>query len=264
MGFVPQNISTASDFDDFTAGLFPLMPSATLDQLHSAYSIAPVVSGPIFSTLGDIGPTALNQSGFAIGQQQRANNLYAETTFVCPSYWLANAYSPSSRQPNKRSWKYQFSVPPSEHGADLDAYQSFTREALGQGTMTDVARKAVQLAWGRFIINNDPTVPPSLIEELTIAENGTHTGDNLSAIATGNWAQWSDDCRRHMLNINMTGGVPDIIDWTPVVGNIVNVTQMIGPGLEARFRMVDAWSWEGGRGERCEFWKNFGSSVPER
>lgn len=263
MGFVPQNISSASDFEEFAAALFPKMSKETLDQLYSAYSIAPVLPGPIFSTLGDTGPTALNQSEFAIGQQQRANNLYAETTFMCPSYWLANAYSPSPQQPNKMSWKYQFSVPPSEHGADLDAYQSSTREALGEGTMTDAARKAVQMAWGRFIINDNPTLPQSLIKQLTTTANGTRTADNLSAIATGNWPQWSAGTQR-MLNINMTGGVPDMISWTPLVGKTVNVTQMIGPGLEARFRTVDAWSWEGGRGARCELWKKLGSSVPER
>lgn len=69
------------------------MSSTDLDRLSKTYFIPPVVEGPLFGTLGDSGPSALNQSTFAIGQQQRANNLYAETTFVCPSYWLATAYS---------------------------------------------------------------------------------------------------------------------------------------------------------------------------
>lgn len=244
------------------------MSTDNLTRIFEAYAIAPVVPGPLFSTLGDSGPTALNQSEFGIGEQQRANNLYAETTFVCPSYWLANAYAASSAGANKTKsvWKYQFSVPPSEHGADLDAYQNPNREALGKGTMTEAARKAVQLAWGRFIIYDDPTLPLDLITSLTTATNGSITGDDLLAMSTGNWTQWSQDVESRgyqMLNINMTGGVPDVVTWDPNDGTPVNVTQMIGSGLAARFRMVDAWSWEGGRGQRCSLWQDLGPSVPE-
>ena len=38
-------------------------------------------SAPDFATLGYTGPTAINQSDVGTGQQQRANNIYAETTF---------------------------------------------------------------------------------------------------------------------------------------------------------------------------------------
>ncbi|KAF3763722.1 alpha/beta-hydrolase [Cryphonectria parasitica EP155] len=270
-GFVPQNITSATNFEEFVTGLFPLMSSTDIDRLLEAYSIAPVIQGPLFSTLGDTGPTSLNQSEFATGQQQRANNLYAETTFVCPSYWLANAYSKSASgvhgsNSTKGAWKYQFSVPPSEHGADLDAYQAFNRETLGKGTMTAAARQAVQLAWGRFIIHDDPTLPEDIIRSLTTSANGTSTGENISAISSANWSRWSVDVSsggNHMLNVNMTGGVPEVISWTPVDGTTINVTQMVNPGLEARFRMVNANSWEGGRGERCRLWQSLGAVVPE-
>lgn len=289
------------------------MSSDNITRLVDAYSIAPVEQGPLFSTLGDTGPTALNQSEFAIGQQQRANNLYAETTFVCPSYWLANSYT-TPRQEVKRgssqgraAWKYQFSVPPSEHGADLDAYQAFNREALGEGTMTTAARRAIQLAWGRFIIygtfcsparvwekaiesrntvsaslcltillfldvltNNNltdnPTLPDNVVLALTTNTNGTSTGDNITAISSSNWPQWAFYTPvgvSPMLNVNMTGGVPDVISWTPVDGTAINITQMVAPGLEAAFRIVDANSWEGGRTLRCELWREFGEVVPE-
>lgn len=269
--FVPQSITSSSDFEGFATGLFPLMSSKDLGRVLKAYFISPVTEGPLFGTSGDSGPTALNQSSFAIGQQQRANNLYAETTFVCPSYWLATAYSRFNRggaidSSAKKGWRYQFSVPPSEHGADLDAYMAFNREALGEGTMTEAVRKAVQLAWGRFIIHSDPTLPDDIVESLTMSANGTTTEDDLWAIATGNWPEWSTEGADayQMLNINTTGGVPKIISWTPVDGTAINVTQMIDPGLEGRFRVVDAWSWEGGRGERCDLWRTLGASVPER
>ena len=42
-------------------------------------------------------------------------NIYAETTFVCPSYWMAMAYNDYGRS----SYKYQFSVEPALHGADV-------------------------------------------------------------------------------------------------------------------------------------------------
>lgn len=45
-------------------------------------------------------------------------NLYAELTFVCPSYWMAEAYSGKGRT----SYKYQFSALPATHGLDIAAY----------------------------------------------------------------------------------------------------------------------------------------------
>lgn len=46
-------------------------------------------------------------------------NLYAELTFVCPSYWMAEAYSSQGHT----TFKYQFSPLPGTHGADLEGYQ---------------------------------------------------------------------------------------------------------------------------------------------
>jgi hypothetical protein len=43
-------------------------------------------NAPKFATLGNQGATAVNESQVGTGQQQRADNIYAETTFVCPSY----------------------------------------------------------------------------------------------------------------------------------------------------------------------------------
>ena len=283
-GFVPQTIITSDDFDFFVQNLFPLMDNKTLSDLENTYAIPPTVPGPLFSTLGNIGPTALNQSEFGIGQQQRANNLYAETTFMCPSYWLASAYSSKSsyekREPSshrsrtsrnnnhKQSWKYQFSVPPSEHGADLDAYYAINREALGYGTMSPGFRTAMQEIWGRFIIYNDPTLPPSAIKTITTFPNGTSTGDDIAAAQTGKWPVWeggpSDGGNAYkMLNLNMTGGHATEIKWSSAGGQSFNVTQYAGPGLTAKFDIVDAWTWEGERGKRCEFWAKNGEFVPE-
>lgn len=248
------------------------MSTGDLDRLSATYWIPPTVPGPLFSTLGLGGPNALNQSEYAIGQQQRANNMYAETTFTCPSYWIASAFARSSadrrgRLPTQKAWKYQFSVPPSEHGADLDAYQAFNREKLGEGTMNEAARKAVQVAWGRFIIYDDPTLPAEIVRGLTTASDGTSTRDELSAMLKGVWPTWSDTNTEEegykMLNVNVTGGSPQLLSYTFGDGMVVNLTQMTGSDILARFDVVDAWSWEGMRGQRCKLWKDLGASVPE-
>ena len=244
------------------------MDNETLSKLASIYNIPATIPGPLFSTLGTSNPTALNQSEFAIGQQQRANNLYAETTFVCPSYWLASAYSSQQTGPAKQSWKYQYSVPPSEHGADLDAYEAIGREALGLGTLSPGFRTAVQEIWGRFIVFNDPTLPAPIVKNIVTLPNGTLTGDNLTAAGEGFWPTWEGDSDNgaasyRMLNLNMTGGHETHIAWDSADGVNINVTQYAGPGLSARFDIVDAWSWEGDRGARCEFWADIGDLVPE-
>ena len=169
---------------------------------------------------------------------------------------------------NKQSWKYQYSVPPSEHGADLDAYYAINREALGYGTLSPGFRTAVQEIWGRFIMYNDPTLPASVIKNISSFSNGTSTGDDISAAGSGNWLVWEGGSGDRgdsykMLNLNMTGGHATEILWAAADGTKFNVTQYAGPGLEARFEIVDAWSWEGGRGARCEFWADVSEFVPE-
>jgi carboxylesterase type B len=75
------------------------------------------------------------ESACAVGNQQRANVspsthttvntksnsrqlIYGETTFICPSHWLAEAFSGSGHT----GYKYQYSVPAAIHAADLGAY----------------------------------------------------------------------------------------------------------------------------------------------
>ncbi|RDW80855.1 carboxylic ester hydrolase-5 [Coleophoma crateriformis] len=262
--FVPQNITTKAAFNSYVSVLLPLMDNDTLGDLQEIYQISPTIPGPLFSTVGNKGPSALNQSEFGIGQQQRANNLYAETTFVCPSYWLATGFSKSK---GKKAWKYQYSVPPSEHGADLDAYYAINREALGYGTLSTAFRLGVQNIWGRFIIYDDPTLTEKVLDDLTTYANGTKTGDNLAAALRGTWSTWETNGpakeQYRMLNLNMTGGHETTISWTNVGGGKLNVTQYAGRGLQAELSMVDGYAWEAERGKRCQFWADVGADVPE-
>lgn len=61
-----------------------------------------------------------------------------------------------------------------------------------------------------------------------------------------------------MISLNQTGGVP----YEVATQFGVNVTQFKDPGLRNEFKMVDAYEWEGGRGERCEFWRGIAGKVP--
>lgn len=122
-GFVPQNITTEDDLLAWLQITFPLFTSDDIAKVLLYYpssndSTNP--SNPLFATTGDSSPSALNQSLIGTGQQQRANNIYGETTFVCPSYWMAEAYTDRGRA----SYKYQFSVPPALHGSDTSACTS--------------------------------------------------------------------------------------------------------------------------------------------
>lgn len=66
-----------------------------------------------------------------------AQNIYAEMTLVCPSYWLANAFSDQGRS----AWKYQYSVPGAMHGADSVVYFGGMGESLNIAIDQAVMRK---------------------------------------------------------------------------------------------------------------------------
>ncbi|KAI4133175.1 MAG: hypothetical protein LQ347_002282, partial [Umbilicaria vellea] len=128
--FVPQNIVTEDDFVNFLQNTFPLFTNDDIAKVLLYYpstNASVDINAPDFATTGYTGPTALNESSFATGQQQRAENVYAETTFVCPSYWLAEAFSDNGRT----SYKYQYSVPAAQHAYDTYAY--FGKPTPAQG-----------------------------------------------------------------------------------------------------------------------------------
>ncbi|KAL8825770.1 MAG: hypothetical protein Q9191_004216, partial [Dirinaria sp. TL-2023a] len=117
--FTPQNIVSEDDFITFLRNSFPLFTEDDISKLLLYYpsSNDSEISMPGFATSGTANPTALNESTFGIGQQQRAENVYAETSFVCPSYWLAEAFTNNGRV----AYKYQYSVIGAEHGSDVPA-----------------------------------------------------------------------------------------------------------------------------------------------
>ncbi|KAI4161521.1 MAG: hypothetical protein LQ342_004805 [Letrouitia transgressa] len=258
--FTPQNIVTEDDFVSFLRDLFPLFTDDDISPVLLSYpsTNAPVSAGdPNFATSG-IGPvTAVNQSTFGTGQQQRADNVYAETTFICPSYWLSEAFTGNGRE----AYKYQYSVIAAQHGVDSNAI--FGPPNPEQGPDLVAAYMAIV---GNFVTKNNPSISASL----AIGSNGMGTTSNITAPGSVDpkpdqpnaatlWPTYSL-ANPYLLNLNQTGGTA--FSALPVPTTL-NITEFRDPGLRNDFTLENAYTWEGGRGARCDFWRSIGSIVPE-
>ena len=73
--FTPQNIFTEDDFVDFLKKTYPLFTSHNISQILHYYpsTNSSVSNTPKFATSGNSTPTAVNESTFGTGQQQRAD-----------------------------------------------------------------------------------------------------------------------------------------------------------------------------------------------
>jgi hypothetical protein len=161
--------------------------------------------------------------------QQRANNIYAEATFVCPSYWLSDAFAFQ----NRTAYHYQYSVPAALHGSDVSAY-------FGPATPNQPLQftRVFRQIWGGFIERATPA--------------------SVSGWVNLTWPAWTEHGESRMLNLNTTGGVP--YQEPQITGG--SVTQFMEPGIQNDFSVVDALTWESGRGARCEFWRRIANRVP--
>ena len=198
-------------------------------------------SAPNFATTGDSIPTALNESTYGSGQQQRAENLYAETTFVCPAYWMAEAFP--------TSFKYQYSVPGALHGSDAVA-------VFGPPTpnLSDDFVRAVMTIWGNFVTSDDPSIDASIAN----GANASTSTDNSAVTAFPAFSV----AQPLQINLNQTQGTFYSAENDAIPGG-PNITQSQQPGLSNDFTAVNAYTWEGGRGQRCDFWRSVASLVPE-
>ncbi|KAJ6109871.1 hypothetical protein N7486_002106 [Penicillium sp. IBT 16267x] len=244
----PPYIKTTDGFLSYIKNTFPLFTALDYSRLKDIYGFwdnSPANTGPRYDTLGDRGPTALNQSEMATGLQQTVFDIFAETTFDCASYWLADAFSGIT---TKESWKYQFSVTPAYHGADLTAYFSVRAHTPTRGFM-----HAFQKIWGSFIINDTPVI--SIADAKGCAENSTVPEGTNGYIS---WPTWNESSPV-LMNLNTTGG-RTVFDH---VTNQLSYWLREGPGVTNEFTLANASSWEGGRGERCKFWQSVGPRVPQ-
>ena len=111
--------------------------------------------------------------------------------------------------------------------------------------------KAFMTIWGNFVTRSNPSISSS------IANGANGTGNGLAAT---NFPAWN---LRHplQLNLNQTGG--QAFSSFSFDAQAPNITESEEPGLMNDFSVVDAYSWEGGRGVRCDFWRSVGEIVPE-
>jgi hypothetical protein len=174
---------------------------------------------PKFDTDGLNFPFATSVSGAAVAWQQAAYNLYGETTFVCPAYWLADAYT--GHGPGKKAWRYQVSTPNAFHGVDIGFLTGDPVVTGATGVAGEEFRRGFQEIWGRFIVTGDPTLA------------GKAPG--TAAASEDRWRVWGQGGTHDMLNLNVTQGTSKA-DWS----------------------VVDALAFEDGRGKRCALWAEVG------
>ncbi|KAH8689520.1 putative carboxylesterase [Talaromyces proteolyticus] len=247
--FTPQNVTSEKDFIDFVHWLFPLFDDVDVQKVLEHYPIATTkaVDDIRFATDGtDNYSTAVTESPFATGQQQRANNLYAETTFVCPAQWMTEGFSTDGHE----SHKYQYSIIPALHGDDLFAYFNFSGSL--PDNMGQPFRDSVVSFINSFVVTGTPTTQG--------VYNSTVPSDTANLL--GSWPAYSRE-KPVQANLNQTGGIlttgtdpRDPFDY--------QIQMYVNPGLQPKFDLVDAYTWEGGRGARCDFWKTVGTKVPEK
>lgn len=179
----PESIETVEDFVDYVDTILPMFSNNDIARLLSTYGSnndSTDFDAPVWATAGDSGPTHLNQSTAATGQQQRAIAVYGETTFMCPSYWLAEAYSDNKF--GGQGWKYQWSVPNAYHGTDGAAYLRdpsdpayYNFDVVSQPStlyfdeilIPMLQTTAFQMMIGNFITRDDPTVTNAVANGIT-------------------------------------------------------------------------------------------------
>lgn len=226
--FTPQNIQSEADLVHYLRVTFPLFSNNDIAKVLYYYQSTNASVNPndtMYATSGDGGATAVNQSSAGTGQQQRADDIYGESTFVCPSYWIAEAYS-SSRSGGK-GYKFQLSIPPSFHEADLPAYFDYP----GHFYSADF-NIAVQRIWGNFITTSNPSISSAIAD-------GLSTG-NVSLNDASAWPPY-EIYAPYQLNLNTTCPSPKSID---------GIVYCQDPMAVNEIGLVNAYTWEGGRGTR--------------
>lgn len=148
---------------------------------------------------------------------------------------MAEAYA----APGRSSFKYQYSVPAAQHGADVSGY--FGPAAPTQGPQFEQAFMSI---WGQFVVADNPSIPAH------IAGPGGQVATDFPQFEV--YAPWQ-------VNLNQTGG--QVVSQQVVQG--VNASVYVGPGLQNDFSVANAYTWEGGRGYRCDFWRSVAKIVPE-
>ncbi|CAI4218847.1 unnamed protein product [Parascedosporium putredinis] len=241
--FVPHTITTEADLKAWLALEFPNFTTAQINSVLAANPNSAVTSatGPRYETNGVSGANHLQVSADANGQQQRGNAILGESTFVCPSYWMAEAYTGNS----KKAYHYQMSVPFSSHATDVAVIFGPRPENVG----ADYAL-AVQRIWGNFVTGSNPSITNAIA-------NGASSSSPSASNPASAWPAWTVS-NPQLVNLNQTGGVA----YTATSQWGTSVTQFKAPGQLNAISASNADTWEGGRGTRCDFWLGISASIP--
>ncbi|KAL8792233.1 MAG: hypothetical protein Q9195_005189 [Heterodermia aff. obscurata] len=216
--FAARNTVTEADFIQYLRDIFPLFTDADIEKVLLYYP------------------------------STNASNVFGETTFVCPSYWLTEAFSNRGRS----GYKYQYSVIGAQHSLDVTAY--FGPPTPNQGPDFTRAFMNPPAIWGNFVTTGNPSISAA------IAAGSNATSNDPATVAATNFPPFSV-AQPYQLDLNETGGTP--YSAPGFVPTAANITQFEEPGLRNSFRLVNAYTWEGGRGTRCDFWRSVASIVPE-
>ncbi|KAI1642154.1 putative carboxylesterase [Daldinia loculata] len=240
------DVDTREKYDSFVSNTFPLFTPEDVASLNTVYSIdsLPSDDGIPYDTLGFSGPTALYKPGIATGIQQAVFNMAAETTFACPAQWIAEAFIAGPRH----AWKYQYYVTPSYHGADLNSYFS-----IGTTFPNPEFKHAMQKILGNFIIHDTPVIS-------VIDATGSYSNATVPIGVDGNieWPEFTLENRVQM-NLNTTGGDVSKVTVPPYLSYYIRN----GPGIVNTFNLTDSYTWEAGRGRRCDFWRVVSERVSQ-
>jgi hypothetical protein len=105
--------------------------------------------------------------------------------------------------------------------------------------------------YGNFITKDDPSIS-------NVVANGASSPDPNATNPASSWPKCTDN-NPMQVNLNETGGTA----YSTISPQGVPVTQFREPGLMNDFTVVNAYAWEGGRGQRCEFWRALSPYVPQ-
>ena len=184
---------------------------------------------------------------------------------MCPSYWLTEAYTSRGRV----GYKYQHSIIGAEHASDIVGFfgpptpnqsRAWSEQLrvrprpLSFNLSPSLSNFGVAAIWGNFITTSNPSISAA------VASGSNATSNNSARSAATDFPPFSL-AQPYQLDVNETGAVPySSMSYSPLAPNI---TRFEEPGLQNSFRLVNAYTWEGGRGTRCDFWRSVASIVPE-
>jgi carboxylesterase type B len=230
--FTPPIIFNNSDLVSWLHRTFPLFSPNDIGRVLALYP----PEDP--STQYDTPPYAT--------PHDRASLIYGEATFVCPSYWLAEAYS---NRADTRSFKYQYSPAPALHGTDVRTVFS----APGESDDSLAFQTAFQRLIGNFVIYSDPSLSNS------VANGGSPS--NGSANPASTWPPFFSFAP-FQIDLNFTCDARAGATRVPVGYGSPYYYCDAPAGAANNITLTNAYTMLGGRGARCEFWRAMGSKVP--